>query len=438
MNSLDSFVHANGGFRDTEDEEDDDEEEDGVGLDGARGHGRFSSLGQMDIPSSADTHLDVDDNYFQVAAAWLLGSVAPFKQVSASKLTNPVGPTEVTTACFPVVLADELKSKQGSCSWLFSFNEFNDMAMATAAKYPVRQKKVDPAEDTAPAAGGGAEWELYEQLKVIVEQFLCIDAAREQFERDVQESKDLLDLAASEAENIGPRTIAQVRRDRQKALAAQTANESSKSSAVNANMIKAEEGLTDSEDYYSSALPTQLHNDFSSFDSQAPMDSTEVYLTPKTVKNIADKEAQTWNAAVAFVWLCRWQGKIRWGMESVRHIPIRNGEKKGVKNPVGDAIDHISVGFDYPRKISLSNRGIGYEYLRVIMKIRSLDDKAIYVNVEALLLAAKENLLWVGTTKYADVLVNPGREVSLYFTLLVSQPGLHDINRYAVTAIILL
>lgn len=433
MNSLDTFIHANGGFRDTEDDEDDEEFAEGP----AHSHHRFSSMGQMDIPSIVDTYLDVDDNFFQVAAAWMLGSVVPYKNVSASKLTNPVGPADVATACFPVILADELKNKQGSCSWLFSFEEFNKMAMETAAKYPIRQKKLDPSEGEGPAGDGG-EYELYEQLKIIVEQFLCIDAAREQFERDVQESKDLLELAASEAENIGPRTIAQVRRDRQKALAAQSANESSKSSTVNANTIKAEEGLTDSEDYYSSSLPPQLQQDYSTVDSQAPVENTDAYLTPKTVKNIADKEAQMWNAAVAFVWLCRWQGKIRWGMESVRHIPVRNIDKKVA---MGDAIDLVSVGVDYPRKVSLSSRDIEHEYLRVTVKIRSLDDKAIYVNMEALgsqllhtassstPVAVQEKLLWVGATKYSDVLLSPRGEVSLPFTLLVTQPGLHDINR---------
>lgn len=429
MSSLDSFIHANGGFRDSDDEE--DEGFDGVGT---HDHPRISSMGQMDIPSIVDTYLDVDDNFFQVAAAWMLGSVVPYKNVSASKLTNPVGPADVTTACFPVILADDLKKKQGSCSWLFSFEEFNKMAMETAAKYPIRQKKLDASEGEGPARDGG-ELELYEQLKIIAEQFLCIDAAREQFERDVQESKDLLDLAASEAENIGPRTIAQVRRDRQKALAAQSASESSKSSAVNANTIKAEEGLTDSEDYYSSSLPPQLRQDYSSVDSQAPVESIDTYLSPKTVKNIADKEAQMWNVAVAFVWLCRWQGKIRWGMESVRHIPVRNIDKKVA---MGDAINLVSVGIDYPRKVSPSSRVI-----RVTVKIRSLDDTAIYVNMEALgthqfhtvsstqqpPAPVKENLLWVGAIKYSDVLLCPRGEVSLPFTLLVTQPGLHDINR---------
>jgi hypothetical protein len=170
------------------------------------------------------------------------------------------------------------------------------------------------------------------------------------------------------------------------------------------------------------------------------VESIDTYLSPKTVKNIADKEAQMWNVAVAFVWLCRWQGKIRWGMESVRHVPVRNIDKKVA---MGDAINLVSVGIDYPRKVALSSRAIGHEYLRVSVKIRSLDDTAIYVNMEALgthqlhtvsstqqsPVPVKDNLLWVGATKYADVLLSPRGEVSLPFTLLVTQPGLHDINR---------
>ena len=99
---------------------------------------RLSSLGQMDIPTASDNYLQVEDNAFQVASAWILGAAVPLRSQNASavKLSLPLGASEKVVACFPVVLLDGQNGAgagsgytgKGSCSWLRSFEEFNELS----------------------------------------------------------------------------------------------------------------------------------------------------------------------------------------------------------------------------------------------------------------------------------------------------------------------
>lgn len=429
---------------------------------------RCSSLGQMDIPNTLDEFLEVDDKCFQVAAAWMLGSAIScsnsnsFSTDSSKKntLLAPVGPTESLTACYPIETAGDLSSNRGKCSWLVSFAEFNEVAKVNASKYLRHNNK--SRNDCS------LQMNFYAHLTEIVEQFLCIASASSQFEREIQESRELLIFAASEADNAGPRTIAQVRRDRQKALAAKAAAAQAQSdidSSYNGSNLVADEGCTDSEDCYYSVV--NLHYDDG--DERGKVSSADVatesgnslgeslsVVVPHSGQDIADKEAQSLGVAVALVWLCRWQDKIRWGMESVPHIPLTSVSNSSSDNSK-DPIDCITCGIVFNNHITMEKTQSDREQrVNVWMKIQSLSDEPVFVTVDAIGngvntvqlsysnessstndesigyngLIKRNRFFWVDKIKYTDVKLSPRCEVVLPFALVVSQPGIYDLNRF--------
>lgn len=308
---------------------------------------------------------------------------------------------------------------------------------------------------------------FFNQLKVIVEQFLVLAAASAQFESHVRESRELLALAASDADNMGPRTIAQVRRDRQKALlSAQAAAALSSEQEIAAGRVRADEGMTDSEDLYFSTVPLEsapsgVPTSPALADESVGEDASASNM-PQCAQDIADREARELGVSVAFVWLCRWQGKVRWGLESVPHVPFRRQSSPNLTGPGSSkrpsttstlamgAIDRISVSIDYSQRIIVPAEK-GQVYVPVVARIRSLDDRSCFIGADALPFkgvgssnssssgsgssGSSSGLLWVGSVRYTDVHLDPRGEVSLPFLLLVTSPGVHDLNRFAFSAL---
>jgi len=425
---------------------------------------RCSSLGQMDIPNTLDEFLEIDDKCFQVAAAWMLGSAVPCAYssnesrtdtVKKNTLLSPVGPTESLTACFPIETASELSSAHGKCSWLVSFAEFNEVAKHNASQYQRHNNKYN-----VDSSKNNQQMNFYSHLTEIVEQFLCIASVSSQFEREVQESHELLIFAASEADNAGPRTIAQVRRDRQKALAMKVEEVRAQSDMDSSNVV-ADEGCTDSEDCYFSNINLHEENDECDVHRLTEDGAAEsgISVVPHSGQEIADKEAQSLGVAVAFVWLCRWQDKIRWGMESVPHIPLTSLSSSSLSNSK-DPLDCILCGIVFKNHITLAKNQS--DRVSVWMKIQSLSDQSICVTVDAIGnsvntiqlsysneisnandestighngLMKRNRLFWVGKIKYSDIKLSPRCEILLPFALVVSQPGIYDLNRLAYTCI---
>jgi len=436
---------------------------------------RCSSLGQMDIPNTLDEFLEIDNKCFQVSAALMLGSAIsvpcanPNSQesdtIKKNTLLSPVGPTESLTACFPIETVGELSSNHGKCSWLVSFAEFDEVATANAVNYQRHHKSRNDSNNN------NQQMKFYAHLTEIVEQFLCIASASSQFEREVQDSRELLIFAASEADNAGPRTIAQVRRDRQKALAAKAAAAQAQSDqdiSYRGSNIVTDEGCTDSEDCYYSVI--NLNDDIEVVDSgntpDAAADSGTLaseglsVTVPNSCQDIADKETQSLGVAVAFVWLCRWQDKIRWGMESVPHIPLTNLSNSTSDNK-RDPIDCITCGIVFNHHITVTKNTFDREQrVNVWMKIQSLSDETIFVTVDAMGngvntvqlnysnessfsqdesinqdgLIKRNRIFWVDKIKYSDLKLSPRCEIIIPFALVVSQPGVYDLSSFSVVA----
>jgi hypothetical protein len=259
------------------------------------GQDRFSSMGQLDLPdlTAGDDHIEIEDNAIKVVGLWLLGAGVPFKYKPSPReiLSRESGaraiagapdllacPSERIARCFPVKLALPASSvaataapPSGKCSWLLPM--------------------------PAPASSK----DTHNHLVRVIEQFLCIASATSRFDKDVESSRLLVQAAELEAETMGPRSIAQVRREKQG-----TSGVDSAASASNQVQSQA-----------AGAVGAQ---------------------------DIADLAAARNGLTVAAVWACRWEGKLRWGMHKISSLSF-----------VGEGVS--AVGGQQPVHAAVSTKG---------------------------------------------------------------------------------
>jgi len=149
---------------------------------------------------------------------WLLGAGVPFRyKPSPRAVTNPTTaanhlsrelnttrsadllacPSERIARCFPVklavpptanpaVTANTPPGPSGKCSWLL----------------PLPHAQHNNSQDHD------------HHLVRVIEQFLCIANSTTRFQSEIENSRQLVEAAELEAETLGPRSIAQVRREK--------------------------------------------------------------------------------------------------------------------------------------------------------------------------------------------------------------------------------
>jgi hypothetical protein len=231
-----------------------------------------------------------------------------------------------------------------------------------------------------------------------VEQFQCITQASEEFESEIQESRELLLIQANEADSTGPRTISQVRRDKLKQVALRQTSQN-----------------LDIQDEF---IDVSLEN--------------IEKLIPKSAQDLADKEARRQSICLAFIWVCRWQGKIRWGMHNMTNVSFVESDSTDYSS----APSYTLIGIDFPRKVKLCNI-MSNKSIHVRLLIRSITNRSILVNAEALsfsdesggLVSSNIGIFWSEIVKHANVILAPMNSIELVFCVVVSKPGVYDLNR---------
>eukprot|EP01034_Spumella_vulgaris_P025924 gene25924-32432_t len=402
------------------------------------------SLGQIvfaDHLSSEAAFADIEDNGAKVLGMLSLGAAVPFsygQDSSTPRTTLLAAPYERVVGCFPVRYSDgdavadeELLTRSGNCSWLMPL----------------------PEAVRSDATGSDSQGMLVE----VMEQFLCIAAASEQFERDVAESRKLVRSEAIEADRAGPRTISQVRRDRQ----------------------KAEDGLrygdesTDCGDDSDSDLD-EFHplEEVSLCAAKKPIGKTvsfvkggELRSNPSSLADIAFNEAQNRSVTIALLWVCRWEGRIRWGMQSVPNLSFVAGAlsaasssssgstavpKPQQRNPA----DFLLVGLHYPHRVQLEGEAPYLQYVPVRVSLKSVSDRPLLVSVEAedhdnageasgtsnsggtIEKRINTGFRWSGKTGCAEFTLAPHTETDLNLFAAISQAGVYDLKNASIVAVV--
>mmetsp|Transcript_61952 Transcript_61952/g.108957 ORF Transcript_61952/g.108957 Transcript_61952/m.108957 type:complete len:1520 (-) Transcript_61952:123-4682(-) len=416
------------------------------------GRDRFSSVGQLDIGSAVagtDEHIEIDDNSIKVMGIWLLGAGVPFRykpspRAAVTNSATPAAhnqsssdhnttrsadllacPSERIARCFPVKLAVPptvnsavaSSSPQGKCSWLLPL--------------PHAQHSTSQDHD--------------HHLVRVIEQFLCIANSTTRFQSEIENSRQLVEAAELEAETLGPRSIAQVRREKMLQL-----SQSSNSAENNASgAVKA----------------------------------------PESAQDLANGAAARNGLTVAAVWACRWEGKLRWGMHKISQLsfvgdaasaaggvvpthsdPGAGAGKAGIapgganKLTAGvpstrSASDYLLVGVHHAPRASLSPAGS--TDVPVTLRLRSLCPEPLSVTLAALDHAPSEatarlmhpgpsyvyndqpevtltkesdhGMRWNGKTQHIGIVLAPNAtkdvDVAAYFT----KAGVYDLNRFKIS-----
>lgn len=394
------------------------------------GRDRFSSVGQLDLPalSGGDDHMEVEDNAIKVMGMWLLGGGVPFKykpsprKLASSDHPSTAGPellacpSERIARCFPIKLASNAGAPAsgtpgaGKCSWL--------LPMPTAK-------------------------DSHHHLVRVIEQFLCIANSTARFDKEIESSRLLVQAAELEAETLGPRSIAQVRREKLEQLA--KAGGSSELNAATA-----------------STRPTKA---------------------PESAQDIANLAAARKGVVVAAVWACRWEGKLRWGMHKISSlnfvgdgVTAVGGQAARISNKPGDgavsliskslgvpvahsnrpACDFLLVGLSHAPTVGICADKNGAVDVPVTLQLRSLSSEPLSVSITSIDFASAEHakqapagphyiyndapdftiekvanigMRWNGKTQHIGIVVPPNGQHEVVVSALITLPGTYDLNR---------
>lgn len=425
---------------------------------------------------------------------WLLGAGVPFRyKPSPRAITNPNTPTtgsdhnstrsvdllacpsERIARCFPVKLAvpptsasasDSASvvaphSPAGKCSWLLPL--------------------------PLPHAQSNHSSDHDHHLVRVIEQFLCIANSTTRFQSEIENSRQLVEAAELEAETLGPRSIAQVRREKMQQLSQSNSAENNGGGSTGA--AKAPESAQDLANGAAGTcilifMPFLGPCRRSALGLLCQLSSFLLYfpLFCSFFSNLPARNGLT----VAAVWACRWEGKLRWGMHKVSQLsfvgdaasaaggvmPVHSDSaaagagKAGAANKIAPvstngsvarpASDFLLVGVHHAPTASLGVSGS--TDVPVTLRLRSLCAEPLSVTLAALDHAPSEatnrllhagpsyvyndqpevtltkesdhGVRWNGKTQHIGIVLAPNAtkdiDVAAYFT----KAGVYDLNRY--------
>lgn len=325
-------------------------------------------------------------------------------------------PSERIARCFPVklVLPAGAAPSQGKCTWLLPM----------------------------PAAQEGKDTGAH--LVRVVEQFLCIANATSRFDREVEASRLLVQAAEREAETMGPRSIAQVRREKLQQLQGEGGDAS-----VDGTLLPA-----------------------------TPLEPSKNGSPAVTgAQDLANLAAARSGLTVAAVWACRWDGKLRWGMhkisslsfvgESVCTVGGQHSSPRYVPNPSSGlhtgktAADFLLVSLHHALQCLLPGQAPHATEVPVKVHLRSLCSEPVAVTIAALDHVSADahrnahagphyvysdtpeysvekvvnfGMRWNGKTQHIGLTIPPSSEVMVDLSAYFTRPGVYDLNRFKITA----
>lgn len=333
---------------------------------------RLSSVGQVELPNFDDEFMEIDGNCVKVVGMWMIGGGEPynFGHNKSSSSGIYASPLERVAQCFPIQVYPA-KSKLAKDSWLIPLSQTYDDSFMTTAQI---------------------------HLHRVIEQFLSIWYADHDFSLKLQEARITVQMAEDEANAAGPRSIAEVRRERQKQLE-----------------LKAQNNVTE---------------EWDSVEIDGVKTSSNQFV-PKTISDISKLELKKNCVNIVTIWVCRWADKIRWGMHHVPHVGLHHTEANPITN-IHISLSHdkevhvgeVSVAIQQKVPVKVTIRSLSYQ--AIVLQVRVAKD---YKENEELQRLPSKGYNWIGKISYDDILLPAQQEVVLDFEALVIESGVFDLNR---------
>ena len=365
---------------------------------------RDSSIGQIDLEDIPKNCNEFDDNVCKVEGIWMLGAAHSIENIENRTSNEVISPSE-----------------QSSLYLNLKLNEINDIdsSFPGASTWPLPMPVNSGQED------GSSHY-----LKHVLERFICIHRCSQKLNSLLDKSR--IDLQR-EIDQNAPRSIAQVRRDRQK-------EENEK--AAQSNVI---------------------------------VKSSNINTTfPMNANDFSEMEAHKGNVTIVLIWVCKWQGKLRRGLlispsVSIDHIDLSskyltNSQQMynlPLASPTASAAslarhrltssikenlsDLLLVAINHPSSIVLGqNLSVT---VPVTLQLRSASREILLCCIEAVdkrplnssnhsenkLYNAIKGLRWEGKTQYIDLKINPNSIINLNFKANISKAGVFNMKRFNIT-----
>lgn len=345
-----------------------------------------NSLGQILYPDLDERYHDLKPMHVEVIGQWMLGNGKLPDSADSSLKLIPIAPNERYTECKQLKIINPV-TKQGSATWLLPLPEDVDF---TASLAP-------PSSSSSTSAS--------KQIEQVIEQYMCAHYSHRFHKSRLVEAKMMVELEELEAEMAGPRSIAEVRRARQKVASEKL------------------EGLEEDEEFDTSN-PTHTFN---------------------TLQDIIQYELRNNSTCMVMVWICKWQTKIRFGMNFIPHIPIslRHVEKRSV-NPAAA----IQLAIQHPLHVNLLPNQ-SHVIVDVVVTIRSYHSERLVLALQALSYnhgdplaeypinqdvtvtqVSYEPFCWIDKIHHEGLALSPQGEVTIPFKVQITAAGVYDLNRY--------
>lgn len=389
---------------------------------------RDSSLGPLDRPDISGWHAELDEQGVEVVGLRLLGGAHSQRTNAAltlegNELRYLTSPGERVVECYPLHFNNPHQVRRGNNIWLLPLADVEQQAFAEIA-------------------GRGVV------LPDIIERFQCLWYAVDGFAELVAEAKLTLELEEVEADVMGPRSIADVRRARQQK-----------------NQDNQEEEDSDTE-----VAEVSLAEEDSS------KGSGTVRQTISSVQDVADMEVARNALSVGVVWVCRWRNKLRWGLHQMPHVgyasaqfharsqfnyhnslisqklaasapspsvAVAAAETKALALQTTSTSTFAALQFAVSHKPRAALSNVGVADVSVHVTVRSFVDEAVTLQLRVkhtgdiptrgptgnLSKTAFRGLAWINQTGYSDIKLSAHAEVTLSFCAQVMSVGTHNLNR---------
>lgn len=322
-------------------------------------------------------------------------------------------------------------------------------------------------------------------LTQILEKFASISYTWQLFRHDIRYAEYQNRLA--NLETAIPRTITQVRKDRQKEL-------TNADSFADINMFDEIKLDMDDDDIVDSSASVTANDDQSKMENVSH--GTEINDTqslsinesgldktfnttngyPSSATDLAHLEASGGNVNVIVVWKCQWQGKPRLGMHNLSHVSVllNHSVSSSVdfskrKKTILRSSDYLLAGIYHVPKLDMQSKSESKDsrmtnglVVPVTVQLRSVNQKPLIISVEvvdrketkdtaskdgnlenkapqiksssddsnvAVAKSSSRGFQWICKTKYQDIELRPFASTSLSFHALITQPGVFDLKR---------
>lgn len=334
-----------------------------------------------------------DEGRFKVEGMWVMGGAARCGTSSSAK-TSSLTPTERLNLAVPVTV----DVRSASCSWV--------QALAPSLAAGV---------DTAPP------------LVSVIERILCQSAAHARLTKAVLSARLLVQQEAAHDGEQGPRTISQVRKDRQKMAAS-----SEQLNMMDVDLLGADGGMD--------------------------VDMSSGVKPPRCAADMASLEAAAGSASVTLVWTCSWQGQTVLGMHSCPGLTLLPEITAPSAAGVRAAVDCLSVELAHAPLVTLP--APLRVFVPVTVELRNTSDRAVVAAVEVVdrksrtalvsegdasavassgaavsaMFPSQRGLRWENKTSMVDINVPPFGTAALAFTATMARCGMYDMNRFKITA----